>query len=219
MKSLKEQTDAQIEQTRKAKPEFMAKIDAAIDSARKFEEGGNALEAGQSAPNFSLPDAGGQETVLSALLEKGPAVIVFYRGSWCPYCNFQLRALQTKLPEIHAQGAELIAISPQVPDESLSQVERDALDFLVLSDQNAATAASYGVAWEVPELILEHMRKDRKLDLADINNGNGSSLPIPATFIVDTNGVIAWSHVDVDYRTRPEPSDVVAALQSLNTQS
>ncbi len=152
---------------------------------------------------------------LTELLAHGPVVITFYRGSWCPYCNLQLKALQSRLPEIHALGAQLVAISPQVPDGSMSESDISNMDFLVLSDQNADVAASYGVAWQVPTFLLEHMRVDRGLDLESVNNGNSSVLPIPATFVLDKQGKVTWRYVDVDYRTRSEPEDIINALKNL----
>lgn len=215
MTTLREQTDARMAKTRQVKPEFMKTIDDLMADAKAFEGGDDAVPVGERAPDFELPDARGETVSLSGLLEAGPVIVMFYRGSWCPYCNLQLRAMQERLADIHALGAQLVAISPQVPDESLSQVERDALEFVVLSDQDAEVAARYGVAWKIPDVIVEHMRNDRKMDLADVNNGNGSVLPIPATFVVGTDGGVAWRHADVDYRTRPEPSEVLAALQVL----
>lgn len=214
MTTLKQQTDAQIEKSRQAKPEFMQSMDELMAKAHEFEQGSDAIDVGQQAPKFTLPSAQGQQVTLTELSAKGPVVVTFYRGDWCPYCNLQLRALQSVLDDIHAAGAELVAISPQVPDDSLSESEISQLAFTVLSDQDAQVAASYGVAWEVPELILQHMRKDRGLDLANINNGNGSVLPIPATFILNAQGEVIWRFVDVDYRTRAEPADIIAALQA-----
>ncbi|MGJ8655933.1 MAG: peroxiredoxin-like family protein [Akkermansiaceae bacterium] len=219
MTNLREQTEAQIEKTRSVKPEFMQKIDDLMHSAREFEESGCAIEVGEVAHDFELPNAVGELVSLSGLLAKGPVVVTFYRGSWCPYCNLELRALQDRLAEIHSLGAELVAISPQMPDESLTGPERGALSFPVLSDQDAKVAAQYGVAWEVPEILLEHMRVDRGLDLKDLNNGNGSILPIPATFVLDRRGEVVWRFVDVDYRTRAEPDDIVAELQNLASNS
>jgi peroxiredoxin len=89
------------------------------------------------------------------------------------------------------------------------------MEFYVLSDQNATVAAQYGVAWQVPEFLSEHMRVDRKLDLDVINNGNGSILPIPATFVIGRDGIVKWRFVDVDYRTRSEPDDIIEALKCL----
>ena len=142
-------------------------------------------------------------------------VLTFYRGSWCPYCNLQLNALKQRMNEITALGTTLIAISPERPDGTLSKEEMSTLPFTVLSDQGADVAASYGVAWQVPDFLLEHMRVDRGLDLQEINNGNATILPIPATFILNKSGEIIWRYVDVDYRTRSEPDDIIKALKAL----
>ncbi|WP_324023466.1 peroxiredoxin-like family protein [Maribacter sp. BPC-D8] len=216
MKSLKEQTDAKIASGRLAKPEFMKGVDEVIEEAKAFEKGANAIKIGQKAPDFKLPNPEGELIALDNLLEKGTVVVTFYRGDWCPYCNLQLRALQARLGEIHELGATLVAISPQVPDGSLTKSEINEMDFIVLSDQDAKVASEFGVAWEVPEFLLDHMRVDRNLDLAAINNGNGSVLPIPATFILSSDGVVQWSYVNVDYRTRSEPEEIIAALKELS---
>ncbi len=215
MKTLKEQTDAKIAAGRKAKPEFMKGVDEVIEKAKAFQQGIDALKVGAKAPNFELPDAKGNSVSLKVLLEKGPVVVTFYRGDWCPYCNLQLRALQARLTEINDLGATLVAISPQVPDGSLSKSEISEMDFTVLSDQNAKVASEYGVAWEVPEFLMEHMKVDRNLDLEQINNGNANVLPIPATFILGTDGVVTWNYVNVDYRTRSEPEELIEALKKI----
>ena len=219
MTTLKAQTDAKIAQSRNANPEFMKQVDALMDKAKAFEQGAEALAVGQMAPDFSLPNQEGESVSLSKLLEKGPVVVSFYRGSWCPYCNLQLRALQAHLDEIHGLGAELVAISPQVPDDSMSKNDISKMTFQVLSDQGAQVAAQYGVAWQVPEFLLEHMKVDRQLDLESINKGNGKILPIPATFVINQQGEVVWCFVDVDYRTRSEPADIIAALQALSASN
>ncbi|REE24389.1 peroxiredoxin [Winogradskyella pacifica] len=216
MKTLKEQTDAKIAAGRKAKPDFMKGVDEAIDKAKAFEQGSNALKIGEIAVDFKLPNPQGELISLSNLLEKGPVIVTFYRGSWCPYCNLQLRALQAKLDDIHKLGATLVAISPEVPDDSLTANEINNMEFTVLSDQDAKVASQYGVAWEVPEFLLDHMRVDRQLDLKKINNGNASVLPIPATFIIGIDGRVIWNYVNVDYRTRSEPDDIIEVLKNLS---
>jgi peroxiredoxin len=216
MKSLKTQTEAKISAGRQANPDFMKGVDEVIAQAYAFKQGSDALEIGKKAPSFELPNALGKSISLDTLLSKGPIVVTFYRGSWCPYCNLQLRALQARLSEIHALDASLVAISPQVPDDSMSQEEIQNMDFIVLSDQDANVASQYGVAWEVPEFLLEHMRVDRNLNLETINNGNGSVLPIPATFVLNSDGIVTWRYVDVDYRTRSEPEDIITALKQLS---
>jgi peroxiredoxin len=216
MKTLREQTDAKIAAGRNAKPDFMKGVDDVIEKAKAFEEGKNALKVGEKAPNFTLPNAEGKMISLDILLKNGPVVITFYRGDWCPYCNLQLRALQARLPEMDALGASLVAISPQVPDGSLTKSEISEMDFTVLSDQDAKVATVYGVAWKVPEFLAEHMRADRGLDLDKVNNGDGSILPIPATFILGKDGVVTWNYVNVDYRTRSEPEEIIEALKKLS---
>jgi len=216
MKSLKEQTDAKVEETRRAKPEFMKGVDDIINQAKTFQQGGDAIGLGQQAPSFELPNPEGKLISLVNLLTTSHVVVTFYRGSWCPYCNLQLRALQARLGDIHDLGAKLVAISPQVPDGSMTKNEISEMDFIVLSDQDAKVALQYGIAWNVPEILLKHMREDRRIDLAAINDGNGSVLPIPATFVIADDGVVAWRYVDVDYRTRSEPVDIIEALQKLS---
>ncbi len=215
MKSLKEQTDAKIEAGRRAKPDFMKNVDKILNQAKAFQQGADAIASGDKAPDFSLPAASGQLVSLEELLKSGPVVVTFYRGDWCPYCSLQLNALNARLDDIHALGAQLVAISPQVPDDSLSENDISAMKFWVLSDQDAKVASRYGVAWKVPEYLAEHMRVDRGLDLAAINNGDGSILPIPATFIINREGTVTWRHVDVDYRTRSEPEDIITELKQL----
>jgi len=213
MKTLKKQTDAKIAAGREANPDFMKGVDDIIDKAKAFQQGSDAIKLGQKAPNFELPNFEGKLISLNALLIKGPIILTFYRGSWCPYCNLQLNALQARLEDISAFGATLVAISPEVPDGSMSLDEMNELDFVVLSDQDANIASEYGISWKVPEFLVEHMRVDRNLNLETINNGNGSVLPIPATFVLDRDGIVTWRYVDVDYRTRSEPDDIIEALQ------
>ncbi|WP_047247383.1 peroxiredoxin-like family protein [Maribacter thermophilus] len=216
MQKLKEQTDAKIAEGRKKNPEFMKGVDDIIAKAKAFQQGENAIKIGEKAPDFELPDPLGNQISLSSLLNEGPLVITFYRGSWCPYCNLQLRALQNRLSEIQTLGATLVAISPEVPDSSMTKNEISEMEFTVLSDQDAKVASQYGVAWEVPEFLLEHMRIDRNLDLKKINNGNSNVLPIPATFVLGVDGIVKWNYVNVDYRTRSEPDEIIEVLKNIS---
>jgi peroxiredoxin len=221
MNTLKQQTEAKVAGGRKAKPEFMQTVDELLAKEAEYKKGANALKLGQQAVNFALPNQKGESVSLADLLAKGPVVVTFYRGSWCPYCNLQLRALQARLSEIHDLGCQLIAISPEVPDGSLDTDEMANMAFNVLSDQDSKVAAQYGVAWEVPEFFLEHMKVDRGLDLNVVNNIASDSaesstiLPIPATFVIVSDGTVTWRYVDVDYRTRSEPEDIITALKNL----
>ncbi|MEL0629304.1 peroxiredoxin-like family protein [Psychromonas aquatilis] len=185
------------------------------DYIKRTNRGKNALKLGDQAPAFSLPNQQGKLTSLSNLLSKGPVIVTFYRGSWCPYCNLQLKALQSRLPEIHDLGAQLVAISPEVPDNSLTENEISKMSFEVLSDQDADVAAKFGVSWKVPDFVLAHMKVDHQLDIEKINNGNANIMPIPATYILNQQGIAVWRFVDVDYRVRSEPEDIINELKKL----
>ena len=215
MESLREQTKAKVDMGRKANPNFMKGVDDIVSQAKAFQEGKNALEVDKKAPSFTLPDANGDLISSEDLLKDGAIIVTFYRGSWCPYCNLQLKALQSKINGIHTLGAQLIAISPEVPDESFSKTDIANMDFHILSDQDAQIASTYGVAWKVPEFLLEHMKKDRNLDLEEINNGNANIIPIPATYVISQEGIVTWRYLDVDYRTRAEPDDIIEELKKL----
>ncbi len=173
-----------------------------------------ALQKGVLAPDFTLPNATGQEINLSALLVNGPVVLTFYRGAWCPYCNIQLRAYQEILPQIHELGAELIAISPELPDGSLTITEKHHLAFPVLSDVNAVVLRQYKVLFTVPENIREIYLK-AGLDIVKANGVATWELPIPATYIIDSDRVIRFAYTKPDYRERLEPKTLLEQVALL----
>lgn len=173
-----------------------------------------ALGTDQRAPDFDLPDATGTTVSLSELLSRGPVVVSFYRGGWCPYCNLELRALQAILPEFAEFGASLVAISPQTPDESLSTAEKNALAFPVLSDHGSRVADQFGIAFDLAD-ELRPIYIQFGHALPDRNGSDDWRLPVPATFVIDTDRTIRFAFVDTDYRNRLEPRAILAALQRL----
>ncbi|MFD8674735.1 peroxiredoxin-like family protein [Streptomyces seoulensis] len=177
-------------------------------------QAGHALTTGAQAPRFSLPAATGETVTLDGLLARGPVVLTFYRGAWCPYCNIALRALQQRHEEITARGARLVAVSPQIPDESLSLAEKHGLAFDVLSDLGSDTAKQYGLAFDLPDDLAAVYDK-LGFDLQRVNAGHPRTLPLPATYVIDRAGVIRWSFVDPDYTARAEPSAILTALDEL----
>ena len=153
-------------------------------------------------------------TALSDLLREGPLVLIFYRGEWCPYCNLQLRTFQAQLKRLAEHGAQLVAISPQTPDHSLSMAEKNELGFRLLSDVGANAIGEYGLRFEVDEQ-LRALTESVGNDIGAHNGPAGWTLPAASTFVIDRDGVVRYAHVRGDWRERAEPADVLAALDGL----
>jgi peroxiredoxin len=173
------------------------------------------IAVGDMLESFTLSDASGAAVTLEQLVEAGPAVIVFYRGGWCPYCNLALRTYQRELlPELAAFGARLVAISPQSPDQSLSTAEKAGLDFTVLSDPGNRVAKRVGIVFLQAAEVLEAQRK-LGLDLAQVNAEGSTELPRPTVLIVDKDRKVRFVDVQPDYTARTEVADIMAALADL----
>ncbi|MEP5765449.1 MAG: peroxiredoxin-like family protein [Halieaceae bacterium] len=170
-----------------------------------------AVTVGDHFPAFSLPNAGGIAIDSEDLLAQGPLIISFYRGGWCPYCSLELRAYQQLLPRIKELGANLVAISPQLPDESLTMAAKSGLAFEVLTDTGNSLADHLGLAFDLPEAIVD-LYRSMGFDLERINGVMRWSLPIPATYVVDSSSKIVAAHINADYSLRMEPSDALRAL-------
>ena len=173
-----------------------------------------AISVGAIAPEFRLPDVNGNPVSLADLLRRGPVVVTFYRGGWCPYCNIQLRAYQAVLREIAALGAQLVAISPQLPDQSLSTLQANELTFEVLSDVGNHAARRFGLIYALPEELRAALRSNNKA-LPEINGDESWELPVPATYVIARDGRITLAYIEVDYRKRLEPEAILDALRSL----
>ena len=169
-------------------------------------------EPGKRLPDGELLDVAGQPTTLADNLDGKPAVIVFYRGAWCPYCNIALRTYQAHLvPALAERGVGLVAISPQTPDGSLSMKESTELTFTVLSDPGNQIAEQLGIL-TAPSNGVRAAQLQLGLDLTQVNADGTTGLPMPTVVIADADGVIRWIDVHPDYSTRTEPSQVLQAL-------
>ncbi len=173
-----------------------------------------ALKTGDKFPDFELPNANNQALTLQSLCAKGPVVLSFYRGAWCPYCNLEINALQQRLPEISKAGGQLVAISPQTPDKSEDQVRRTNLSFEVLSDVGNKLARQARLVFTLPE-SLRPIYEAWQLDIPGHNDDQTFELPMPATYIIDTDGIIRYSFVDMDYTKRLEPNIIIEQLGKL----
>ena len=175
----------------------------------------DVIGVGRTAPDFTLPDALGKTVSLAGLRARGPVILSFYRGAWCPFCNIELRALQQALPEIHRLGAELVAISPEKPDYSMPLVEREKLQFPVLSDLGNTVARQLGLVFRLEGAALETSRNLFGLDLLKSNGDDSWELPVPATLLLDREGTVRFIHFDPDFRNRVEPAALLSALAAL----
>lgn len=199
---------------KRAPAERVALYEAKINELRATFALRRALAAGDPAPDFSLPDPQGGLVSLSELLPRGPVVVTFYRGGWCPYCNLQLRAYQALLPELADLSASLLAISPQLPDGSLSTRETNALAFPVLSDVGNAVARGFGLVYALPQELRDTLQSLGKA-LPGINGDDSWELPVPATYVIAPDRRIALAFVEVDYRRRLAPEDILTCLQAM----
>lgn len=175
---------------------------------------GDAVGVGEAFPSFSLPSAGGAAIDSESLLASGPLVVSFYRGGWCPYCNLELRSLQSMLADIRGLHAELVAVSPQLPEETLATATRADLGFPLLTDTGNSLAAHLGLTFQLPEGVADIYRS-MGVDLVRINGSTSWTLPMPATYIVNSNGVIVDAFINPDYRVRREPADIIEVLKGL----
>ena len=188
---------------------IQAVVDAGVvDGAKKM---------GDQAPGFTLRNQTGEEVSLSDLLERGPVVLLWYRGGWCPYCNLTLRAYQERLDTIDALGATLVALTPELPDKSQATAEKEALRFEVLSDVGNNVAREYGVVFQLTEGVQANYEEN--FGLSSFNGEASGELPLAATYVIDSRGTIRWAFLDADYRNRAEPTDVIAALERLSAST
>lgn len=168
---------------------------------------------GDVAPDFFLKDPKGNSVSLKAALKNGPVVLNFYRGGWCPFCNLELNALQRALPKFKEAGAQLIAISPESPDNSLSTIEKHKLAFSVLSDTGSHVARQYGIIYQVPDYLIPVYEKFG-VDIKLHNASDKLELPLPATYVINTNQQIIYAFAHEDYTVRADIKDILETLSA-----
>ena len=195
--------------------EALETMHRATDQLIASAQAQRAKKAGDRAPEFVLADPDGKPVSSRELLTKGPLVISFYRGVWCPYCNLELQALQEALSEITARGASLVAISPQTAVNSRKSQRDNKLGFPILSDIRSQVADAFGIRFALPDDLVE-VYKSFKNDLPTFNNDPAWVLPMPARYVIGTDGLIAYSEVNPDYTQRPDPGDLLPVLDRLN---
>jgi peroxiredoxin len=210
-----------IDEIKKYKEAFKQKAPLEVQemmlaATKKLEDASiskNALTVGSIAKEIKLPNALGNEVSLFDTLEENDFVVVsFYRGSWCAYCNLELKALQGINEELKQLGAKLIAVSPQSPDASMSTKEKNELEFEVLSDNSNLIAKEYGLVFSLAEEIRP-IYLSFGIDLPATNKEDSYEIPMPATYVINKNKEIIFSFIDEDYTKRCEPQDILEAIR------
>ncbi|KAK5137753.1 hypothetical protein LTR08_007325 [Meristemomyces frigidus] len=173
-----------------------------------------AIKIGDRIPEFKLKDAVGKEQDSTALRASGPLVITFYRGEWCPFCNIALSGFQKHLDDFKAKGVTVVALTPELPNGTLTMTEKHELQFPVLTDPHNEYARKLGIVWKQPE-SLRPVFDNFKHNLPKRNGDDSFELPLPATLLVDKDGIVRNLYLNPDYIKRVEPQTVLAWIDAL----
>jgi peroxiredoxin len=203
---------------KKAPPDVVAVMHKATADLIASGQAERALKVGARAPIFTLPNAHGELVRSADLLARGPLVLTFYRGIWCPYCNMDLRAIEETAEEIRALGASLVAISPQTAPNRRRSEKENGLSFPILSDHGNSVANEFGLRFRLPDDLIA-VYKGFGNDLTVGNGEDSWTLPMPARYVIGADGVIAYTEVNPDYTRRPDPSELLPVLRHLRTRA
>ena len=191
--------------------ELVEKIESSIAKLAGSKLVMSSLKVGDKMPSFALFNATSKIIKSEDLLSNGPLVINFYRGGWWPFCNLELGGYQEIIDEIHRKGAQLVAITPELPNETLSTAEKLNLEYEILSDTNNEIGKKFGIVFSMED-ELKDVYKGFGVDLVTTQGNDNFELPAPGTFVVDKNGFVLLAHVDVNHTSRMEPEEVLLVL-------
>ncbi len=200
---------------------------AAAPHAQPAEQGAKPADAkaaakeikvGDTLPAMTFKDADGKDVDAKTLYAKEPAIIMFYRGNWCPYCNKSLQEYQTKVSEAKALGATIVAVSPETPAELKETAKKDGLTYTLLSDSTGDSMKKLGLGFSL-DAATQKKYEGYGVNLAKHNASGQWELPHPATLVVDTKGVVRYAYVNSDYTKRSAPDEVLAAVKKLKSEA
>jgi len=194
-----------------------AAYQALVSQLARAETAGQALKVGDSMPPFMLPNATGRLIVSDELLAKGPLVVTFFRGSWCPYCQLTLEALERALPRIHAAGAELVALTPDTGHYLADTKTGRRVNPEILSDVDGAVGLQFGVLFPAPA-IYRDLLAGFGVDLGERHGNDRWFIPMPGTFVVDRKGILRYAFVSADFTRRAEPEEIIQVLDALKEE-
>lgn len=200
---------------RQREPGRQAMLDLALARIRASGTVEGALRDGEMAPDFELPDGEGMRFSLMQALDQGPAVLMFYRGSWCPYCRIALEAYDVAAPEFSRRGAALVAISGEHPAVPEVRERLAHLKLRRLFDFDHRVARLFDLVFPMPDELVAFSRA-AGLDTATIGSSGRWELPLPATYLIGTDGIVDYAHVEADFTQRAEPEEVLARIDRLS---
>lgn len=200
-----------IELLKQVPEEILGAFQKSIQDLKSLNIEINSLKVGDKIPDFSLKNAVNDTITSESILRNGKMIIAFYRGSWCPYCNLELRALQENLLRITAKNTTLVAISPQSSDNSLTLKEKHNLQFEVLTDLHNAYAKQLGITFQLQDFVIPHYQT-LGINLEDFNKDQENKLPVPVVFAVNENGIIIYKFLDVNYMNRIDIEELINVL-------
>ena len=196
-----------------------AVLEGHIDFLRKSGALDQILKPGAKAPAFTLKNQNGKDIASVDLLSRGPLVVSFTRGGWCPYCAAEVRALNEHYDEYQQAGIELVVLSPQSADRGTRQATDDKLKFNLLVDENSKVGKAFGVVYTFPAELKDVYLNTFKIDIPAVNDASAWQLPIPARFIIDASGIIRDAKANPDYRYRPDPAEALSGASSLGLRN
>lgn len=187
-------------------------------ATRKLEASGigdRILKAGDKAPSFDLLNQSGKVVSSKHILKEGPLVITFYRGVWCPYCNTDLAYLKRYESQMKELGATMLSISPQIAFHNQQIIDQQRLGFDLLSDSGNEVAEQFGLRWEMVDPLKSLYNDVFGINMQSYNGDDSWTLPVPARFIIDTDGIIRYAEYSIDYTKRPNPDVLIEELEKL----
>ena len=210
---LPDRLSALADDVRRLSPEFAEVVDRMVNQLQSSAAGQSAPSPGERMPAFVLPDQDGHLVSLDQLLRNGQVVLAFHRGHWCPYCRLSADALARIEPEVKIAGGQIVVITPEV-QKFTRQLKSDAkATFPILSDLDSGHALELGLAIKIPDEMRSAMTA-AGWDISRFMDHDDWTLPIPATFVIGTDGCVKARFVDPDYRKRMDVQDILAALQA-----
>ncbi|MFT5336332.1 MAG: peroxiredoxin [Sphingobacteriales bacterium] len=171
------------------------------------------LTKGENAPNFRGVNQNGEKITLSGLLSEGPVVLVFYRGYWCGYCNRHLAELQAELAAFSDMGVKVVAVTPENKEGVNKTIAKTSVSFDIISDHDGSIMESFGVGFQVNKSYQKKMVNYIGDELQDLHESGEAVLPIPATYVIGTNGQIIKSFFNPDYSERSSLDEIKKALK------